>query len=230
MDHAGHGLSEGERAYVRDVEELAADVLFLARRLKRRHADLPLLLYGHSMGGAVAVVAAAAAAAAEQKTELFRGVYLEAPLIALHPHTGAPWKRMVGKLLGWLPKLRLPSTKLDQNRITRTPHLHALWKSDDKFFHGQTQVGTGLAMMQAEEHIEQLLATKRITFPFFIATGDDDIACDYRAALSFYERAASAEKRLKVYPGMTHTLRFDSEEAVPDMIAYFEERVGKKAA
>jgi pimeloyl-ACP methyl ester carboxylesterase len=52
MDHAGHGLSEGERAYVRDVEELAADVLFLAKRLKKRHPELPLLLYGHSMGGA----------------------------------------------------------------------------------------------------------------------------------------------------------------------------------
>jgi acylglycerol lipase len=218
IDHAGHGLSQGDPGYVRDVEELATDVLFLARKLKAKHPHLPLLLYGHSMGGAVSILAAASASG----KELFRGVYLEAPLIQLHESAGAPWKRLVANALSWLPKLRLPAAKLDRSRITRTPWLRDMWDKDKTFYHGHTYIGTGLAMMRVEEQIEALLKTGRISFPFFIATGDDDVACDYRGSVTFYERAASKEKKLKVYPGMSHTLKYDSEEAVQDMLDYFE--------
>jgi acylglycerol lipase len=228
IDHAGHGLSQGEPGYVRDVEELATDVLFLARKLKAKHPQLPLLLFGHSMGGAVSILAAAAAAQ-NKSEELFRGVYLEAPLIALSESAGAPWKRMVARALSWLPKLRLPAAKLDRERITRTPWLREVWEKDEKFYKGHTYIGTGLAMMRVEEQIDALLKAGQITFPFFVATGDDDVACDYRGSLTFYERATSTQKKLKVYPGMTHTLKFDSEEAVRDMIDYFESLVAAKS-
>jgi alpha-beta hydrolase superfamily lysophospholipase len=53
LDHAGHGNSDGQRAYVYSVQQLAADVRSVAMRVKALHPDVPLLLYAHSMGGMV---------------------------------------------------------------------------------------------------------------------------------------------------------------------------------
>ena len=53
-DHLGHGLSDGERALVEDVDDLVADLGAVARSASAEHPAQPLVLIGHSMGGIVA--------------------------------------------------------------------------------------------------------------------------------------------------------------------------------
>jgi|JI10StandDraft_1071094.scaffolds.fasta_scaffold712305_2 pimeloyl-ACP methyl ester carboxylesterase len=50
LDHVGHGLSQGERGYIQSIDLLADDVLFFASKLQKKYG-VPILLYGHSMGG-----------------------------------------------------------------------------------------------------------------------------------------------------------------------------------
>ena len=80
-DHAGHGKSyrfTGEKSLVAidSWHSYVDDLLYLAGEIKKRQPGLPLYLYGHSMGGAVAAAAAAIGDGS------FSRVILSSPMIA----------------------------------------------------------------------------------------------------------------------------------------------------
>ena len=62
-DHRGHGLTTapdapiGQFAVKNGAEKLLQDVGFIEQTIRERHAGLPLLLFGHSMGGLVTLAA-----------------------------------------------------------------------------------------------------------------------------------------------------------------------------
>ena len=53
-DHHGHGLSDGDRALVDDLDEGVEDLHRAAERAAEEHPGLPTVLIGHSMGGLIA--------------------------------------------------------------------------------------------------------------------------------------------------------------------------------
>lgn len=89
-EHCGHGrsyrLSEDlSLVHIDHYERYVRDLLLAAEKAKNDNQDLPLYLYGHSMGGGIA------AAAAAQATDLFCKVILSSPMI--RPLTApVPWQ------------------------------------------------------------------------------------------------------------------------------------------
>jgi acylglycerol lipase len=53
FDQRGFGASGGRRAYVRRWEEFGADVAARLDALRRERPDVPIVLYGHSLGGLI---------------------------------------------------------------------------------------------------------------------------------------------------------------------------------
>ncbi|WBB77323.1 alpha/beta fold hydrolase [Micromonospora sp. WMMD882] len=53
-DHLGFGLSEGERACVKDLEDIVTDVRTVAGRALAEHPGKPQIVIGHSVGGLIA--------------------------------------------------------------------------------------------------------------------------------------------------------------------------------
>ena len=79
-DHCGHGRSYrlGEDlslVHVDKWERYVSDLLYVAEAAHKNAGDLPMFLYGHSMGGGIA------AAAAAKEPWLFKRVILNAPMI-----------------------------------------------------------------------------------------------------------------------------------------------------
>lgn len=82
-EHCGHGRSYRMCSdkkdlclvHVDDYQRYVEDLLFVSRMAAREFPQLPLFLYGHSMGGGIAAVAAA------QEPELFSGLILSSPMI-----------------------------------------------------------------------------------------------------------------------------------------------------
>ena len=82
-EHCGHGHSyrlcrdtkDLSLVHVDDYKRYVDDLLFVARTAAKDYPNLPLLLYGHSMGGGIA------AAAAAQAPELFSRLILSSPMI-----------------------------------------------------------------------------------------------------------------------------------------------------
>ena len=94
-EHCGHGRSyrlvdDPSLVHVDRYERYVQDLLAAADVAKREHPELPLYLYGHSMGGGIA------AATLSERPELFQRAVLSSPMI--RPLTaGIPWP--VAKLL-----------------------------------------------------------------------------------------------------------------------------------
>lgn len=79
-EHCGHGHSyrltdDSSLVHIDSWQRYIADLLFTARRVKHALLQLPLYLYGHSMGGGIAAAAAAA------DPTLFAKVILSSPMI-----------------------------------------------------------------------------------------------------------------------------------------------------
>lgn len=88
-EHCGHGKSyrlteDSLLVHVDSYERYVKDFLYVAHMAHMEHPDLPMMLYGHSMGGGIGAVAAA------REPELFKKVILSSPMI--RPATrGIPW-------------------------------------------------------------------------------------------------------------------------------------------
>ena len=74
-DHLGHGQSPGARTEVAAMEEYTGPLVAECRKKQLQYPDLPLFVFGHSMGGLIALAADLA------NPGLFSGLALTAPLI-----------------------------------------------------------------------------------------------------------------------------------------------------
>ncbi|MCB8963581.1 MAG: lysophospholipase [Bacteroidales bacterium] len=54
-DHIGHGMSDGQPGHVRRYEHLLFEVDLAITKVREQFPDLPIILYGHSMGGNIAI-------------------------------------------------------------------------------------------------------------------------------------------------------------------------------
>jgi alpha-beta hydrolase superfamily lysophospholipase len=55
FDFRGHGRSEGKKGVINEFEDLLADTKLLIEKTKELFPGIPLILYGHSMGGIISM-------------------------------------------------------------------------------------------------------------------------------------------------------------------------------
>ena len=105
-EHCGHGRSyrlveDLSLVHVDRYERYVTDLLAAAEAAKQAHPQLPMFLFGHSMGGGIA------AAALSRQPELFDSAVLSSPMI--RPLTGTtPWPvaKLLAKLLCCMGKAK----------------------------------------------------------------------------------------------------------------------------
>jgi len=54
-DHIGHGQSEGRRGHIKYFEQLLFEIDLAITKISHDYPKLPIILYGHSMGGNIAL-------------------------------------------------------------------------------------------------------------------------------------------------------------------------------
>ena len=109
-DHLGHGLSSGDRATIGDLELYVDDIVCHTLRYKALYRSLPCFIFGHSMGGLLAlryleisfwnyilvfkryfaeavVIGILLFRAVQRNPKMFRGMVLEGPLIKVYIRT-----------------------------------------------------------------------------------------------------------------------------------------------
>jgi alpha-beta hydrolase superfamily lysophospholipase len=79
---------------------------------------------------------------------------------------------------------------------------------------------------------EALAAAPQFRRPLLLVHGEKDSVTSVAATREFFERAASADKTLTVYPGMLHETHNDlgRERVIADVIAWIEQRIGESPA
>lgn len=214
LDLRGHGLSPGPRAWVERIDDYLLDVQALLNASE--HANRPLFLMGHSMGGALAALFAI-----EQRERLAHpsqsvaGLILSSP--ALMPGHHVPrWMIAASRIVSRVWP-RYPAMKIDAALLARDPAVVAANRLDPLVHHGYVPARTGAALLAAMARIEAGRAS--LTLPVLVFHGSEDKLTEPDGSRAFAEHVGAPDRTLTIYEGSYHeTLNDFGREGVIGML------------
>ncbi|MGI8306581.1 alpha/beta hydrolase [Saccharopolyspora hattusasensis] len=202
VDHPGHGRSPGTRGNIGSMAAAVAGVDLLARLAGQRHEDVPLFVYGHSLGGLISLQYLTG-------TPLDRivGAVISAP--ALNTGAVSAVEKVVSPLLSkLLPDLGVRS--LDANTISRNPEVVRDYRTDPLNHAGKMRARTAVEIMLAVEAMPQRLAS--LTMPLFVLHGGADRLMPPAASELVRAHARSSDLTLRIYEGLYHEAHNEPEQ------------------
>jgi len=191
FDLIGHGRSGGIRGYHRSLDHLMSDIGLVAAKAD---ASLPHFIFGHSMGGALALIYV------ERNPGKYTGLIASAPLIKLA--VPVPWiKEFAGRLVSRIiPTFQVP-TGLNASNISRDPEIVASYEKDPLVL---TSVTASLGKLFLEFEGVILDGASGVTEPVLIIHGTSDFLTDNKKSQEFIEKAGSQDKTFKSLEGFYH--------------------------
>lgn len=198
FDLRGHGRSEGQRGHCDDFQLMVSDVDEFLNRASVVDLDKPHFIYGHSLGGTLALKYAL------HHSGQYKGVVVSAPLFkpAFEP---PKWKVTLGRWLQSIwPTLSL-SNEVDVSTLTRDAEVLARCEMDP-LVHDRISAKLGTQMLEAGE--ELLLDVRKVGFPLLMMHGDADGLTCHKSSVLFSERAGE-HCTLKIWEDFYHELHHE---------------------
>lgn len=199
FDHIGHGKSEGKRGHVKSYDSLLQSVDQLLAKVGEFFPGLPVVLYGHSMGGGVVLNYAIRNPKANIK-----GLIASSPWLKLAFEPPA-----IQVALGKLVKNILPaltqSTKLDVNAISRDPkEVEAYTK--DTLVHDK--ISTMFFIEAYQAGLDAISDAGKLKFPLLLFHGTSDKLTSYKASEEFSKKVV-APIQFELFEGAYHEIHND---------------------
>jgi acylglycerol lipase len=214
LDQRGHGRSEGPRAVIDRMDNAVADLgALLGLAARESGADEKPFLFGHSMGGCVAL------AFATRRQDEIRGLILSAPVAALE--AASPIQRIAGHVLSAVAP-RLGVYAIDSSTVSRDPEVVRDYDADPLNYHGKLPARTVHELAQEVGRLPEALS--RITIPLLVQVGTRDELVPPAASELVYDRASSKDKTIKRYDGLYHEILNEPERelVVADTLAWLD--------
>jgi len=215
LDHRGRGKSEGERFYVQRFSDYVDDLGTFITGVKAAEPGLKVFLLGHSAGGVVAVTYAL------DKQAQLAGLICEsfafqvpAPDFALAVLKGIAHLAPHAHVL-----------KLKNEDFSRDPRWVESMNADPLIAQEVQPTQTVAEMVRADERLKRDF--ELITLPLLVLHGTEDKATKPAGSRTFFERAGSSDKTLKLYEGHYHDLLADlgKEQVLADAQAWLDARI-----
>jgi alpha-beta hydrolase superfamily lysophospholipase len=140
LDLHGHGRTPGPRGNVESYERLREDVDMLLDEASERFPDVPVFLWGHSMGGGLALDYTLTRGERGMK-----GVIATAPLIEAVDAPPAIALSILKLIRKFKPSFAI-NNEIDGTKISSQPEEQARYESDT-LNHGRLGVGLGLGSL-----------------------------------------------------------------------------------
>jgi lysophospholipase len=204
IDHHGHGRSDGARAYINNFNTLISDASSWFEELKIAYPDYNWYVFGHSMGGGVALDFTL------NHQDEIEALVLTGPLIKL-PENVPNFLRVIGHVLSTITP-KLPAIAVDFDLISRDPDVIRIYKEDPLIYSGNVRARTAIEMDRFSLRIQKRLS--ELTLPFWVGHGSLDRITDPDGSKKLYEIAASPDKTLKIYPGLFHEILNEPESQI----------------
>lgn len=198
FDQRGHGRTTGKRGHTPSYEALFEGVDRMFGEALRRYPGVPILLYGHSMGGNVAL-----------NYLLRRRPQIAGAVI------GSPWLKLafappqaqvvLGRLVERIYPAYANKRPMNADHLTRDPQMAERYRTDP-LGHGQITArfffGVQRAGLWALQHAGEL------SVPILLLHGDDDRVTSTAASRQFAERAGPL-CQYREWHGFRHELHND---------------------
>lgn len=213
-DLRGHGVSGGRRGHARQLDEFLSDLERLAGEIG---CTAPQFIFGHSLGGLIALRAVQTGRAGE-----LTGLVLSAPALQL-PQPVRRWRDPAAAILSLIaPVLELPSG-IDPEHLSHAPDEVAAYRTDPLVHDRITPrlfVGMRRAMRSAASEAE------RVEVPVLLLVPGEDRIVDAATARAVGGRFGG-ETDIREYPGWFHEPLHERQgaEVVGQVVAWILNRI-----
>ncbi len=201
LDHRGHGQSSGPRAVVTDFDEFVADLRTYFEQVRAEQPDLPIVLYGHSMGSAISLLFAF-----RYQADL-AGLITTGTALRL-PASNAITRPLIKAASTLTPTARL--IPIDPKGISRDPAVVERYRADPLVYHGAIPLIMLAELEQAAERCTEQLPSLRL--PYLALHGGADPLTLPAGAAIVRERSGSPDTTVKVYDGLYHEIHNEPEQ------------------
>lgn len=211
-DHRGFGASGGERAWLDRFSRFHDDVEDRLAAVRAAVPGRPVILYGHSLGGLIAL---GYAISERPRPDL---VVLSAPGV---DDNAARWKHLVAPFLARIaPRIRI-SNGIPDSMLSRDPARQEAAARDPLMLRTST---TGFGARFFEEQARVRASAASLTIPTLVIHGLDDPIVPPSASEPL---AATPGVTRLAYPGLRHELHNEPEgpQVLDDVVAWIDARL-----
>jgi alpha-beta hydrolase superfamily lysophospholipase len=216
LDLRGHGRSPGQRGFVREWGDFREDCQAFLEFVRQREPGLPVFLYGHSLGGLIALDLVL------RRPDGLQGVIISGPILG--PPNIPAILMQISKLLSavW-PGFSL-NTQLDPTTISRNPEVVRAYVQDP-LVHSKGTARFGTEMTRTIEWVHAHAG--EWTLPLLLICGAEDRLVPPGDGLRFFENAGGSDKKRIAYPDGFHEPHNDIDKGVvfADLERWLEEHL-----
>ena len=214
FDLRGHGRSEGKRGHIGSYEELLDDAAAVFAEFARD--GTPTFLYGHSLGGQLAINFATG------RKPAIAGLIIASPWLEL---AFAPrfWKLWLAQLAVRCWPRWTQQTEVRPERLSRDPaFLSSL--PDPELIHHRLSAHMYFELVAGARRARDNAATMEA--PLLLVQGEADPITSVEATRAFFKNAQSPDKTLLLYPGGLHETHndLDRETVLRDVVEWLDRR------
>jgi alpha-beta hydrolase superfamily lysophospholipase len=207
-DQRGHGEYPGTRAHIGDFAGFAADLGQIGENVQQRFPELPLFVWGHSMGSVVVLLAA-------QNLMWARGLILTGCALDAMPKLGGVAGALLRLASALAPRLRI-NLRIDASVLTQDLEEQRRHMNDPLV---PRTASLRLLYGFARACRTCLANAPRITLPLLAVHGEADKVCPISGSRALIEHLGSPDKQLVTYPNLLHEVHNEDE---PSRVALFD--------
>ncbi len=218
LDHPNHGNSDGQYGHVDNFDDFLQTLAVFHRRVGSDFPGLTQFLFGHSMGGLISSLYLL------EHQEAFAGCILSGP--AIKTDIQPPWiqLQLIRLLSALAPKLGVLA--LDPSGVSRVQAEVDRYVADPLINHGKmtarkvSELFKGMNRIQAE--------AGAIRLPLLVLHGGADPMTAPEGSRFLVDKVNSADKTLKIYPGLYHEIFNEPEQAeiFDEVLAWCDQHLG----
>jgi acylglycerol lipase len=214
LDHPGHGRSPGRRGNIGSMAATVAGVAELVRYAGQRHPGVPLFVYGHSLGGLIALQYLTGTPDARVTGAVISAAALDTSAANAVQRTVAPLLSRVLPDLGVL--------QLDVEAVSRDPEVVRDYRTDPLNHTGRMVARTGAELMTTALAMPQRLPS--LTMPLLVLHGTADRLVPPAASEVVRAHAGSPDLTVRTYEGLYHEPHNEPEqhEVLDDVVAWLD--------
>ena len=200
FDLPGHGKSSGKRGHIKKYEDINILLSAGISHVKKKYPTLPIFLYGHSLGGLIALEYSI------QIKPVINGVIVSAPVLDVNEPI-SPIKLAMAKLMDkFFPSFTLDSG-LNRNMLSRDKSVVERYNADP-LVHGHTSARMGMYIIEKGKFVRD--NANKVTLPTLIMIGSAEGIVSKKAIHDFCDQSNNCSE--KVWAGLYHELHNEPEK------------------
>ena len=214
-DQVGHGISDGERAYIPRFDYYVWDLEQIINEYRKE--EIPTVLFGHSMGGLVVL----SHCIVYRKD--FAGVITSGTALQEGKDASGILKFFAPLFGEVFPKMK--TTKIGTQDISRDEEIVEQYENDPLVYHDGMKARLGIEMLRRMKKTSKV--ADLFSQPALFMHGGADRLTNPDGTIHFHDNCSSTDKDLKIWEGCYHELinEPEKEEIMDYMMKWIRRRV-----